>query len=82
MLKILFFASLRDNLKCSELHLSVADNDSVEQLLMNLQSRDNDWFKALTDPNLMIAVNQKMSNKKALLKSEDEIALFPPVTGG
>lgn len=82
MIKVLFFAGLRDSLNCSELQMNASDNNSVEQLLQNLQARDNRWLKALSNPNLMIALNQTMVNRKSLLKTGDEVAFFPPVTGG
>jgi len=82
MIKVLFFASLRDSLNCSELQVNASDNSNVEQLLQNLQARDNNWLRALSSPNLMVAVNQTMASKSVLLKEGDEIAFFPPVTGG
>lgn len=82
MIKVLFFAGLRDHLNCSELQVNASDNSSIEQLLENLQASDNSWIKPLSDPNLMIALNQTMVNKKSLLKAGDEVAFFPPVTGG
>lgn len=82
MINVLFFASLKEQLKTTSLELSVNENESVEQLLENLQSRDTIWQKALSSNSLMIAVNQTMTDKSTLLKSGDEIAFFPPVTGG
>lgn len=36
----------------------------------------------LADNNLLIAVNQEMATVQSLIKSGDEVAFFPPVTGG
>lgn len=82
MLKVLFFAQIRDQLGCSELQMPSNESHNVEMLLSNLQTRNANWKSALAKENLLVAVNQTMSSKTALLKSGDEVALFPPVTGG
>ena len=82
MIKVLFFASLKEQLKTASLDLSANENKSVEQLLENLQARDATWKKALSSDSLMIAVNQTMSARTTLLNKDDEVAFFPPVTGG
>ncbi|MEI6897341.1 MAG: molybdopterin converting factor subunit 1 [Psychromonas sp.] len=82
MIKILFFAQLRDQLGVSELILSSNDNPNVQVLLNNLKAQDKSWDKLLSQGTLMVAVNQTISNKTAILVSGDEVAFFPPVTGG
>jgi len=82
MLKVLFFAQIRDQLGCSELQMPSNENHNVEMLLSNLQTRDANWQSVLAKANLLVAVNQTMSSKTTLIKSGDEVAFFPPVTGG
>ena len=82
MITVLFFASLKDQLKTDRLEISALENTNVEMLLETLKARDPIWQKALSSNALMIAVNQTMSAKTALLKKGDEVAFFPPVTGG
>jgi molybdopterin synthase sulfur carrier subunit len=54
----------------------------VQVLLNNLKAQDEGWDKLLSQATLMVAVNQTISNKTATLASGDEVAFFPPVTGG
>ncbi|WP_413699205.1 molybdopterin converting factor subunit 1 [Psychromonas sp. KJ10-10] len=82
MIKVLFFAQLRDQLGVSELNLPSDENPNVQVLLSNLKNKEAHWERILSKATLMVAVNQTMSNKTATLKSGDEVAFFPPVTGG
>lgn len=82
MIKVLFFAQLRDQLGVSELNLPSNENPNVQVLLSNLKNKDEHWGQILSKATLMVAVNQTMSNKTATLTSGDEVAFFPPVTGG
>lgn len=82
MIKVLFFAQLREQLGVSELTLESAKNPNVQLLLQHLKEKDSHWQRVLSDTTLMVAVNQTMANKATPLVSGDEVALFPPVTGG
>ena len=82
MIKVLFFAQLRDQLGVSELTLNSDENPNVQVLLNNLKATDERWERLLSKATLMVAVNQTISNKTATLDSGDEVAFFPPVTGG
>ncbi|HEY5716513.1 MAG TPA: molybdopterin converting factor subunit 1 [Psychromonas sp.] len=82
MIKVLFFAKLRDQLGISELQLDSKNNPDVASLLNNLQQRGGGWAGALADNKLMVAVNQTISTGNPSLQDGDEVAFFPPVTGG
>ncbi|MFQ3175692.1 MAG: molybdopterin synthase sulfur carrier subunit [Psychromonas sp.] len=82
MIKILFFAQIRDQLGVSELQLPSAENNDLTTLLENLKLRDNNWLSVLSKGSLMVAVNQTMQADNVALCSGDEVAFFPPVTGG
>ena len=83
-LKILFFAGLREQLGISgeEIELPV-DVSTVAALRSHLRSRGGAYEKALADKALVrIAVNQDLVPPSARIKPGDEVAFFPPVTGG
>ncbi len=82
MIKVLFFAGLRDSLGVDELQLASADNPDVRTLLNNLRARGKVWASALNNKQLMVAVNQNMATGNCALQKGDEVAFFPPVTGG
>lgn len=82
-LHVLYFASLREALGTSgeqvELPAGVA---SVGDLRAHIASRGEPWVALATVKNLRAAVNQAMVGMDTVLKDSDEVAFFPPVTGG
>ncbi len=82
MIKVLFFAGLRDRLGVGEVQLASADNPDVSTLLNNLRARGPIWASALNNKQLLVAVNQSMATSNCALQKGDEVAFFPPVTGG
>ncbi len=83
MLRVLFFARVREQLGCDSLELPWSTGHAtVEALLSSLQQRGPNWQAALGQPNLVVAVNQQIADSAARLQAGDEVAFFPPVTGG
>jgi molybdopterin synthase sulfur carrier subunit len=84
MLKVLFFASVREQLGCAALELqwpaSGLDLDGLQEQL-GLE-RGERWREVLGQDNMVRAVNQTVVNGNHALHDGDEIAFFPPVTGG
>ena len=84
MVTLLYFASLRESLGCSreELALSSA-TATVSSLVEELRGRGSVWTDAFAPGKTWrVAVNQRMANLATPLKPGDEVAFFPPVTGG
>jgi molybdopterin synthase sulfur carrier subunit len=55
----------------------------VAALRAHLRGRGGAWQAALADGRLVrMAVNQDMAQPSAAIKAGDEVAFFPPVTGG
>ena len=82
--KVLYLASLRERLGKSgeDLELSPATS-TVAGLRTLLIARGGTWQTALAQGNaLRVAVNQEMAQPTTPVKPGDEIAFFPPVTGG
>ncbi|PKO94385.1 MAG: molybdopterin converting factor subunit 1 [Betaproteobacteria bacterium HGW-Betaproteobacteria-10] len=79
--KILYFASLKEALGLAsesiELPAGVATVAALRDCLV-AQGRE----KLASTKNLRCAVNQELAGLDALVKEGDEIAFFPPVTGG
>lgn len=83
MLKILYFASLRETLGLGAEEIALpSDVNDVAGLLKFLMARGGDWEKLATVKNLRYAVNQDMARQDSPVKAGDEVAFFPPVTGG
>lgn len=84
MITILYFASLREQLNSSKEQLENPDGVStVGQLRKWLCQRGAPWSQVLAAEALvMMSVNQNMTDSAHEIKDGDEIAFFPPVTGG
>ena len=81
--KILFFAGLREALGTGSESLALPDGvGSVGALRDLLAARGEPWAALATTTNLRAAVNQQMVGLDAPLRPGDEVAFFPPVTGG
>jgi molybdopterin synthase sulfur carrier subunit len=83
MLNILYFARLRETFGLEKESLNVPATATVAGLLTELRARGGVWADSLgVNKHWRVAVNQDMAEIDTPLKSGDEIAIFPPVTGG
>lgn len=84
MADILYFARLAESLgiKSETIDLS-AECNTVADLVGLLRTRGEPFTSVFNgDTPVLIAVNQEMSASIAEISNTDEIAFFPPVTGG
>ncbi len=81
---VLYFAALREKLGCTAEELELApEQASVGALLALLRARGGAWAEALAEGRpVRSALNQDMVGRDARLSAGDEVAFFPPVTGG
>lgn len=81
MIKVKFFAYLRESLGMSELNIEDMSGNTVEQLRQNLIENGSQW-NVLAQQDLLVAVNHTLCGQDTLINDGDEVAFFPPVTGG
>jgi sulfur-carrier protein len=83
-MKILYFASVRAKIgKGGEDLTPPPDVATVGQLMRFLQSRGEGYADAFaSDARVRAAVNQVHAAMDAPIAPDDEVAFFPPVTGG
>ena len=81
MITVLFFAQVRELVGTDRLELA-ADYPTVESLRQALTQKGDRWALALEDGKLLAAVNQSFVSAEHPLTTGDEVAFFPPVTGG
>ena len=83
-LKVLFFAGLREQLGTSVEEIDVPSSVStVAGLRKHLEQRGGAWQNVFADKKLVrVAVNQDMAQPVSPIRAGDEVAFFPPVTGG
>ena len=76
-IKVRYFANMRDQMGRAEESVTLeGDAVTVEEL----------WGKVASNQaipkNILIAVNMEYTDSSRVLKNGDEVAFFPPVTGG
>lgn len=92
IVQILFFAQFRERLNTAKLEwaldidqmsqMPTARVMTVDELRQKLMQRGPIWAECLGKGKQMVAINQVLVNGDALVKPGDEVAFFPPVTGG
>ena len=84
MVTLLYFAGLRERLDCAREQLALpAGTATVGAVVEQLRARDGRWSEAFAPGrDWRVAVNQQMADLSSPLKPGDEVAFFPPVTGG
>jgi len=82
MIKVLFFAGLRERLDTAETTLNGTGLDDTAAVRHALIQAHPEWRDALDDCRLLVAVNQTMARVDTPVNDGDEVAFFPPVTGG
>ena len=83
-IKVVFFASLRDAVGTGSEMLELSgDEASVAQVREALVAKGEAWAHAFRNlKRIRAAVNQEFAADDAVVREGDEVAFFPPVTGG
>ncbi len=84
MIRILYFASLRDRLQQDTEQMDLPPEISdMSGLMQHLRQRSGVWAEIFAeDQPVLCALNQEMAKLDTLISDGDEIGFFPPVTGG
>jgi molybdopterin synthase sulfur carrier subunit len=84
MITILYFARLREALGTAREELALpASVSDIAGLRAALVGRGGAWAETLGQARrIRTAVNQQMAGDEAAVRDGDEVAFFPPVTGG
>lgn len=82
MIYIKYFAKYREWMGLAQEELD-AEPESLSQLQQLLQEKHANFLKIKNDPLCLMAVNQQLvRSENVVLRSGDEVAFYPPVTGG
>jgi sulfur-carrier protein len=82
--RLLYFAWLRARIGCAEEEIELSPEvTNVAGLLDWLRSRGGGYAEALRDLTVVrVAINQNYVGLEHPVRERDEVAIFPPVTGG
>ncbi len=83
-MKLLYFAWLKTKIGMAEEEVSPPDDvRTVAELIAWLKGRGPVFAEALANDSVVkVAVNQEYARRDQAVRAGDEVALFPPVTGG
>ncbi|MDH5638444.1 MAG: MoaD/ThiS family protein [Nitrospinota bacterium] len=79
---IRLFASLSDKFGASELQVRIADRKKVRNVLEEAATIHGIDPGFLSAGAFLYAINQQMAGQEDMVGDEDEIAIFPPMSGG
>ena len=83
MIRVLLFSSLREELNSSSVEVPALGISRISCLVEKLERLNGkSWGRVLTGENILVAVNQTVVHDNHHIGDGDEVAFFPPVTGG
>lgn len=84
MITLLYFARLRESFGLASEQLELpTEIANIRALTEWLRQRGSPWLEELAPgAPVRVAVNQDMAGPDTSVQDKDEIAFFPPVTGG
>jgi len=82
MVTVKFFASFREKIGKSEIKWSTKGETTLENVIEVLDKKIPGLKKMIEEGNAVVALNEEVAAENAVVKESDEIAIFPPVSGG
>jgi sulfur-carrier protein len=82
VITVLFFAQLREQLQCEKLTLALDSPIALSAIRERIIGIHPQWAEFLGGDKLLFSANHVLVKASHLVHDGDEIAFFPPVTGG
>ena len=83
-MNILYFSWIKDKLDKTKENITIDENiSSVAELITFLKSKDETYKEVFKDiSSIRVSINMETANMEDPISINDEIAFFPPMTGG
>jgi molybdopterin synthase sulfur carrier subunit len=81
VIRVLYFARLRERLELASEELE-GDFPQLDTVVTLLKARGGVWEEEFSGDQVLMAVSQEMADIETVLRDGDEVAFFPPVSGG
>ena len=83
-MNILYFSWIKDKLDKTKENITIDENiSSVAELIAFLKSKDETYKEVFKDiSSIRVSINMETANMEDPISNNDEIAFFPPMTGG
>lgn len=81
MLNIVFFGALREWVDCDQMTFPLEQPMTVQDVVEQLVAESGQW-QPICNHRTLCAINQEMAGFEDLVRPGNELAFFPPVTGG
>lgn len=83
MIRVLFFAQLRDYAGLDSLEIPLGEMRVVRDLLVGLRAHaPAELIDALSDESALVSIDQHYAGWDAILSDGAEVGILPPVSGG
>lgn len=80
---ICYFARFREKLATQQENYTLPNSVKIEELKQQLANREGVWQELFAcTQGVLVAINQEMASVDSIVQDGDEVAFFPPVTGG
>lgn len=82
MIRVVFLAQLREQLRIAEMDIAIEQIETIGELKKQLVLQNPTWGSVLLETKILAAVNHAYAKENHVVVDGDEVAFFPPVTGG
>ena len=84
MVTIHYFASVREKLGFASEQIELPEQVTTVATLVDflVEQHGASWKEVMTKASVLVAINQAVAKFDSSVQDTDEIAFFPPVTGG